>query len=318
MKCYQATSGGWISSEEEDVRQGKTSAVPEVRLNTTVTPGSSGRPLEPCPDVPPKLLGVLHVEFRTNRTLQDVRNHVGPFLQQGGRYKPPTCIAKQKVAIIIPFRNRYEHLNHWLYYLHPILKRQQLDYGVYVINQEGDGVFNRAKLMNIGFVEALTEYDYECFVFSDIDLVPLDDRNLYRCSHNPRHLSVAVDKFNFILPYATIFGGVSALSKEQFLKVNGFSNMFWGWGGEDDDLSQRIFYRGMSISRPDSVIGRYKMIKHNRDPHNDPNPENVQKLKETRHNIDKDGLNSLSYAIRDIRKDLLYTFITVDVQVPAG
>ncbi|KAK5620674.1 hypothetical protein CRENBAI_020575 [Crenichthys baileyi] len=218
-------------------------------------PSISEKPLEPCADIPPNLQGVLYVEFRTNRTLEDVRQHVGPLLQQGGRYKPANCVAKQKVAIIIPFRNRYEHLNHWLHYLHPILIRQQLDYGVYVINQDGDGVFNRAKLMNIGHTEALKEYDYECFVFSDIDLVPLNDRNLYRCSDKPRHLSVAVDKFNFLLPYNTIFGGVTALSREQFLKVNGFSNTFWGWGGEDDDLYQRIVFRGMSISRPDSVIG---------------------------------------------------------------
>ncbi|XP_015250681.1 PREDICTED: beta-1,4-galactosyltransferase 2-like [Cyprinodon variegatus] len=265
---------------------------------------------------PKKQTGVLQVQFNTKRTLEDVQHHVGSFLKQGGRYKPSNCTAQQKVAIIIPFRNRHEHLNHWLYYLHPILIRQQLDYGVYVINQEGDDAFNRAKLMNIGHTEALKQYDYDCFVFSDIDLIPLDDRNLYRCSDKPRHLSVAVDKFNFKLPYATIFGGVSALSKEQFLKVNGFSNTFWGWGGEDDDLYQRISLRGMSISRPNSAIGRYKMIRHNRDAHNERNPNNVQKLRETHLNIDTDGLNSLRYTVREIRKDILFTFITVDVQAP--
>ena len=30
--------------------------------------------------------------------------------------------------------------------------------------------------MNIGFVEALKMYDFECFVFHDVDLVPEDDR----------------------------------------------------------------------------------------------------------------------------------------------
>lgn len=45
--------------------------------------------------------------------------------------------------------------------------------------------------------------------------------------------------FNFRLPYSTIFGGVSALTTDQFQKVNGFSNSFWGWGGEDDDMANR-------------------------------------------------------------------------------
>lgn len=43
----------------------------------------------------------------------------------------------------------------------------------------------------------------------------------------------------FRLPYAGYFGGVSGLSKKQFLKINGFPNEYWGWGGEDDDIYNR-------------------------------------------------------------------------------
>ncbi|XP_031824419.1 beta-1,4-galactosyltransferase 2 [Sarcophilus harrisii] len=143
-------------------------------------------------------------------------------------------------------------------------------------SQHGEDTFNRAKLLNVGFLEALKEDPaYDCFIFSDVDLVPMDDRNLYRCGEQPRHFAIAMDKFGFRLPYAGYFGGVSGLSKAQFLKINGFPNEYWGWGGEDDDIFNRISLSGMKVSRPDIRIGRYRMIKHDRDKHNEPNPQST-------------------------------------------
>jgi len=221
-----------------------------------------------------------------------------------------------QVAIIIPFRNRQDHLKHWLFYLHPILKRQQLDYGVYVIDQQGNGTFNRAKLLNVGFVEALKEYAYDCFVFSDVDLVPMDDRNLYRCHPEPRHMASAMDKFGFRLPYRTFFGGVVSLSREQYLHINGFPNEYWGWGAEDDDMYKRVVLRKMSVSRPDAKIGMYKMVRHARDVHNEVNPRNSDKLIRTEATMEKDGINSLRYEVKRIVKDTLYTMIYVDLLGP--
>ncbi|MEQ2167209.1 hypothetical protein GOODEAATRI_001763, partial [Goodea atripinnis] len=57
---------------------------------------TSDKLLELCPDTPPTLVGPLLVEFETKRNLEDVRQQLGPLLEQGGWYKPPNCIAKQK------------------------------------------------------------------------------------------------------------------------------------------------------------------------------------------------------------------------------
>lgn len=81
--------------------------------------------------------------------------------------------------------------------IHFLLQKQQLDYALFLVEQIGNQTFNRAKLMNIGFVEALKLYDWKCFIFHDVDLLPEDDRNIYSCANQPRHMSVAIDKFYY-------------------------------------------------------------------------------------------------------------------------
>ncbi|XP_063082710.1 beta-1,4-galactosyltransferase 1 [Cavia porcellus] len=289
---------------------------PASNLTSVRVAPATALPLPACPEESPRLVGPMLIEFNIPVDLELLAKQ-NPEIRMGGRYTPKDCISPHKVAIIIPFRNRQEHLKYWLYYLHPILQRQQLDYGIYVINQAGDGMFNRAKLLNIGFQEALKDYDYNCFVFSDVDLIPMDDHNAYRCFPQPRHISVAMDKFGFRLPYVQYFGGVSALSKQQFLTINGFPNNYWGWGGEDDDIFNRLVFKGMSISRPNAVVGRCRMIRHSRDKKNEPNPQRFSRIAHTKETMHSDGLNSLTYQVLGIERHQLYTQITVDVGTPS-
>lgn len=58
-------------------------------------------------------------------------------IEVGGNFKPKECVARHRVAIIIPYRNRTEHLSILLYNLHQLLPRQQIDYSIFVIEQVG-------------------------------------------------------------------------------------------------------------------------------------------------------------------------------------
>ena len=69
-------------------------------------------------------------------------------------------------------------------------------------------------------------------------------------------MSVAIDVFNYQLPYDGIFGGVSAMSVKHFNFVNGFSNQFWGWGGEDDDMAKRLRINRLNVTRYSPEIAR--------------------------------------------------------------
>ena len=170
----------------------------DSQLNTTL-----------CPSIPPNLQGPIIIPpLVANFSLLNYSSY-HPDVQLGGTHQPKTCRARHKVAIIVPYRDRYDILKHFLFHTHIFLQRQQLDYRIYVCEQAYDKTFNKGIVMNGCFKEILNlEPDTRCFIMHDVDLLLIDDRNMYTCPKYPRHLSVAIDKFHFYLPYDTLVGGV--------------------------------------------------------------------------------------------------------------
>lgn len=166
----------------------------------------------------------------------------------GGQWRPTGCQPLYNVALVLPYRDRERQLNVFASYIHPFLQAQHLDYRIFVIEQSPAKQFNRAKLFNVGFVEATKISDFHCFIFQDIDLIPQNPDNIYACTKMPRHMSSSVNTFRYNLPYTGLFGGAISLTRQQFQKVNGFSNVFFGWGGEDDDFYSRLQSRGFPVS----------------------------------------------------------------------
>ncbi|XP_044140035.1 beta-1,4-galactosyltransferase 4 [Bufo gargarizans] len=267
-----------------------------------------------CPVLSPQLKGIVPLTFPPNLSLEDVQKKYP--MVSNGYYQPETCRAQQKVAILIPHRNREKHLIYLLDNLHPFLQRQQLDYAIYIIHQAGDVKFNRAKLLNVGYLEALKEDNWDCFIFHDVDLVPENDFNTYLCDSEPKHLVVGRNATGYKLWYKGYFGGVTAMTRKQFSKVNGYSNNYWGWGGEDDDLRYRVEFEKMAVVRPPPEIARYTMIFHTRDAGNEINKERMQLLRKVSKVWKKDGLNSCTYKLLSIEHEPLYINITVDIGKP--
>ena len=58
---------------------------------------------------------------------------LNPGLELGGHYHPAECRARHRVAVLVPYRDRQQHLRVLLHNLHPFLMRQQLDYFILVI-----------------------------------------------------------------------------------------------------------------------------------------------------------------------------------------
>ncbi|XP_029434448.1 beta-1,4-galactosyltransferase 4 isoform X2 [Rhinatrema bivittatum] len=269
--------------------------------------------LRVCPALSPYLKGSRNLSFKMSLTLEEVEKSNPKVLK--GHYRPSKCRPLQRVAILIPHRNREKHLLYLLDHLHPFLQRQQLDYAIYIIHQAGNTKFNRAKLLNIGYLETLKEEKWDCFIFHDVDLVPENDFNLYLCDNEPKHLVVGRNATGYRLRYSGYFGGVTAMTRDQFAKVNGFSNNYWGWGGEDDDLRERVMLNKMKVVRPSPEIARYTMIFHKRDDGNEVNGERMRLLRQVARVWKTDGLNSCSYKLLSVQHNPLYINITVNISV---
>jgi len=139
-----------------------------------------------------------------------------------------------KLGVIVPYRKRPGHLRKFQQSIESYLKDQ--DYELIVVEQADDLPFNRGKLLNIGFEYAVRKQcDY--VVFHDVDMLPIDVD--YSYSDVPIHLANGFTNSDREI-FDTYFGGVTLFPIDLFKKVNGYSNEYWGWGFEDDDLLMRL------------------------------------------------------------------------------
>ena len=200
--------------------------------------------------------------------------------------------------------------------MHPILQRQQLDYQVFVVEQSDKLPFNRAALMNVGFIEASKISKFDCFVFHDVDMVPETDHALYKCPESSAilHMAVAVSRWKYRLTYERYCGGITAMSRENVKMINGFSNTFYGWGGEDDDLYNRLLVHNITIQRYPGNIARYKMLKHEAVEENPDLKEMMEKSESDK--LLNEGLNTIKYKLLNITEYPLYTKIQVKLPRP--
>jgi len=199
----------------------------------------------------------------------------------------------EKLAVIVPYRNREEHLKEFIPYMEKILNDEGMPFEIFIIEQADNKPFNRAKLLNVGFSEAIS-YDY--FAFHDVDMLPVDSD--YSFPEGPTHLSSEVEQFNWGLPYDGYFGGVTLFDKESFSKINGYSNEYWGWGAEDDDVLHRCMIKDVDTYRKEC---RYKSLNHDRNIERNQYFQNVSKLQRFQNDVSaedqmkRDGLSSLEY-----------------------
>ena len=151
------------------------------------------------------------------------------------------------LAIIVPYRattqpQRKKQLVAFIYCLMSRIPAAS----IYIIEQGNDKPFNRGALLNIGVkLSDLSDDDIVCF--HDVDLIPCNDiipEYLIPLSKKTvRHIGRAWKRYDS----DSYLGGILMVHQCDFVAINGFPNDFWGWGGEDDELRDRINRQGYHI-----------------------------------------------------------------------
>jgi hypothetical protein len=91
--------------------------------------------LEECPLIPPNLgtrIEINKTEYNEEQIEQQsyIKNLN---IELGGFWQPKTCKSRYRVAIVIPYRDRLKNLQLFLNHMHPFLSKQQLEYGIYLV-----------------------------------------------------------------------------------------------------------------------------------------------------------------------------------------
>jgi hypothetical protein len=141
-----------------------------------------------------------------------------------------------KLGVIVPYRNRFEQLVLFKEKIIQYLNNQKINFEIIVIEQDDAKLFNRGMLLNIGFKHA-KEKGCDYVVFHDVDMLPIGVD--YSYSDVPLHLATnftTLSSKQKRIVFDEYFGGVTMFPIELFEKIDGYSNKYWGWGYEDDDL----------------------------------------------------------------------------------
>lgn len=225
------------------------------------------------------------------------------------RARAAAAAAGARLIVIVPYRDRAENLARLVPALHAHL--EGIDHRLVVVEQAGDGVFNKGRLLNAGF--DLHKHEDAYFCFHDVDLLPENAACDYSYPATPTHVSRFCSQFDYRVPYQGIFGGVVLFSRRDFARVNGYSNAYWGWGCEDDDMARRIAHHGLSVGRRE---GRYLSLPHahgwNQEAAPDGYRRNRARLRK-RYSYVHDGLTTLQYQVAGVAQEAGYVRYLIDV-----
>jgi len=216
---------------------------------------------------------------------------------------------KCSIAIIIPHRNRINHLKKFISHIESMKDIQQDNkMDIYVIDQNNGDKFNRGFLLNIGYLIAKKHFNYDRYILHDVDSYP--DKNLFKLYFEfiDYNIHFASPELGYKYTFDNFLGGVFGSSKTDFEKVNGFPNDFFGWGGEDDAFYNRYAKYNIKIYRP--LKGSYILEDHGEPTKSEKNEKKFNNILKDLTDSSKNGIKQLMDLFINLKKYDINDFIT--------
>lgn len=152
-----------------------------------------------------------------------------------------------KLGVCVPYRNREAHLEQFIPRVSQYLENRGIEFCMYFGHQKDDKLFNRGATKNIA-AKAAFEDGCDYIVWHDIDMIPEEGGGAdygVPSEKGPVHIATKISQMNYELKYFEYFGGAVLFTKDQVERTNGYSNEYWDWGMEDDDLFWRSYREGL-------------------------------------------------------------------------
>jgi hypothetical protein len=201
---------------------------------------------------------------------------------------------------------RKQELERHQSHLREYLPKQKVKFTFVVVEQCNDLPFNKGLLLNIGFNEIYntwkkgknTDYYIPYFCIHNSDLFPKESTTPidYTYSHGFR------DSFGSI---SAGIGGIVVFDYLSYLRINGHPNDYYGWGGEDITVKNRITILNVPLHR-----GNYnnkecvEELDHPRD--SSQNNANLQKIRTD--DYKNNGIRQSNYTVlsKEMDNDIIY------------
>lgn len=222
--------------------------------------------------------------------------------KQLNHIQPSLHAALYKLAVLVPFRGRFEELLIFAPYIHKFLNNQHVNHTIFILNQIDGYRFNRASLINVGYLHTKDNYDY--IAMHDVDLLPLNT-NLSYAYPKQQPFHIAAPHLHPRYHYEKFVGGILLVNRDHFGLVNGMSNKYWGWGLEDDEFFVRLRDANLNVTRPENIMtGTDNTFKHIHDRHHRKRDtiKCYNQREVTRRRDRQTGLHNVNYTIHSIKE----------------